>query len=68
MVIYYDQPILCRNTFLRGLKYSPRNEKEKALEEFEKVIKNSPNFLKKNDDLIFHIPGELKAIFNLYSL
>ena len=54
--------------FLRGLKYSLRNEKGKALDEFEKVIKNSPNFFKKNDDLIFHVPGELKAIFNLYSL
>ena len=45
-----------------------KNETKKALEEYEKVLKISPNFFKDNDYLIVHIPEELKAIFNLYSL
>ena len=54
--------------FIRGLKYSYKNEIKKALEEYEKVLKISPSFFKDNDYLIVHIPEELKAIFNLYSL
>ena len=48
--------------FLRGLKYSLKNDPDKALEEFEKVIKNSPNFFKENDYLKVHIPEELKVM------
>ena len=54
--------------FIRGLNYSLKNQTQKALEEYEKVLKISPNFFKDNDYLIVHIPEELKAIFNLYSL
>ena len=54
--------------FIRGLNYSLKNETKKALQEYEKVLKISPNFFKDNDYLIVHIPEELKAIFNLYSL
>jgi len=54
--------------FIRGLSYSLKNQTQKALEEFEKVIKISPSFFRDNDCLIVHIPEELKAIFNLYSL
>ena len=54
--------------FIRGLNYSLKNETKKALEEYEKVLKIAPNFFKDNDYLIVHVPEELKAIFNLYSL
>ena len=54
--------------FIRGLNYSLKNQTQKALEEYKKVLKISPNFFKDNDYLIVHIPEELKAIFNLYSL
>ena len=42
--------------FIRGLKYSYKNEIKKALEEYEKVLKISPSFFKDNDYLIVHIP------------
>ena len=51
--------------FLQGFESIYKKQENKIfIEEFEKVIKNSPNFFKDNDYLLVHIPEEIKSILS----